>query len=86
MLLAVAVASPGTIRLEKAAVNEKPIAMAIIRYRTPVILAVFLIEFILDSPAALRIGDKLPPGFDGPAKELAPANLGDGQFVHLVAS
>jgi hypothetical protein len=36
--------------------------------------------------AALRIGDKLPPGFDGPAKELAPANLGDGQFVHLVAS
>jgi hypothetical protein len=46
MLLAVAVASPGTIRLEKAAVNEKPMAMAIIRYRTPVILAVFLIEFI----------------------------------------
>jgi hypothetical protein len=50
MLLAVAVASPGTIRLEKAAVNEKPMAMAIIRYRAPVILAVFLIEFILDSP------------------------------------
>ncbi|MBC8264262.1 MAG: hypothetical protein H8E47_09090 [Anaerolineales bacterium] len=41
---------------------------------------------ITKSGAALPIGDKLLPGFDGPAKELAPANLGDGQLVHLVAS
>ena len=46
MLLAVAVASPGTIRLEVAAVNVRPATMAITSYRTPVILAVLLIEFV----------------------------------------
>ena len=34
----------------------------------------------------LPIGDKLLPGFGGPAQELAPANLRDRQLTHLVAS
>jgi hypothetical protein len=45
MLLAVAVASPGTISVEGTYIMQKGPAMSIIRNRTPVILAVFLIEF-----------------------------------------
>jgi hypothetical protein len=45
MLLAVAVASPGTIRLLTGK-NAKPATRKIIRYRTPATLAVFLSEFI----------------------------------------